>query len=158
MRSEHGAAAPVRRSLLVPVAAGIGVGLAAALTARFAMAWSPTAAMVVGIAIAIMVGGSIWTVTRSKVRSDAQDHERRRRLSERWTLEILPSLRASGLPNLGAYESALADMERRRTDAQRLRLEAEQDDLQAAAAAQAAASLESRRVELAGLEGRVHSE
>jgi hypothetical protein len=152
--SEPSPAAPVRRSLFVPIAAGIGVGLAAAFTARFAMAWSGTAAIVVGIAIAIMVAGSIWTVTRSKVRSDAQDHERRRRLSERWTLEILPSLRASGLPNLAAYESALADMERSRTEAQELRLEAEQDDLQAATAAQAAASLESRRVELAGLEGQ----
>jgi DNA repair exonuclease SbcCD ATPase subunit len=152
--SEPGPAAPVRRSLLVPVAAGIGAGLAAALTARFAMAWSGTAAIVAGIAIAIMVAASIWAVTRSKVGSDAQDHERRRRLSERWTLEILPSLRASGLPNLAAYESALANMEQRRTEAQKLRLEAEQDDLQAAAAAQAAASLESRRVELAGLEGQ----
>lgn len=154
MGSEPGPTAPVRRSPIVPVAAGIGLGLAAALMARFAMAWSGTAAIVAGIAIAIMVAGSIWTVTRSQVRSDTQDHERRRRLSERWTLEILPSLRTSGLPNLAAYESALAEMERRRTEAQRLRLEAAQDDLQAASAAQAAAPLEGRRVELAGLEGQ----
>ncbi len=145
-------AAPIRPSLLVPVAAGIGAGLAAALATRFSMAYSGTAAMVAGIAIAILVGGALWTVARRKASPDATDHERRHRVSERWSLEVLPSLRTSGLPNLVAYESALADVERRRTEAQRMRLEAEQDDLQAAAAAQAAASLESRRVELASLE------
>lgn len=146
-------AALVRRSLLVPLAVGIAAGLVAALAARFAMASSGTAAVIAGIVIAILVGSSLWTVARSRVRSDAEVHERGRRLSERWTLEVLPSLRAASLPNLAAYEGALADMEQRRTEAQRLRLEAEQEDLQAAAAVQAAAALESRRIELARLEG-----
>ena len=84
-------------------------------------------------------------------------YESRRRLSERWALEVLPSLREARLPDLAAYEGALTDMERRRTEAQQLRLEAEKDDLQAAAASQAAASLEARRTELAALESQMSS-
>jgi hypothetical protein len=144
--------APARPSPLLPIVVGCGAGLIVMLAAQFALASSASAAIVAGAAVAILVGGSMWTIIRNRARSDGQEHDRHRRLSERWSLEVLPSLRASGLPDLAAYENAFADMERRRTEAQRLRLGAEQDDLQAAAASQAAASLQIRRAELADLE------
>ncbi len=147
-------AAPDQRSPIIPIAVGIGAGLIVMLAARFALAISTTAAIAVGATIAIVVCGSMWNVIRSRVRSNAEEHERYRRFSERWSLEVLPSLRESRLPDLAAYESALTDMEGRRTEAHRLRLAAEQDDLQAAAASQAAALLEGRRAELAGLESQ----
>ena len=113
--------------------------------------------MLAAVTASIVVGVSLWIVLRNKARSDSADHEGSRRLSERWALEVLPSLREARLPDLAAYEGAVADIERRRTEAQQLRFEAEKDDLQAAAASQAAASLEGRRAELVVLESQVLS-
>jgi len=130
---------------------GFVAGLIVMVATRFEMASSGAVAILAGAAVAILVGGSMWTVIRSRARSHTEERERGRRLSERWSTEVLPTLQKSGLPDLVAYESALSEMERRRTESQRLRLEAEKEDLQAAAASQAAASLESRRAELTGL-------
>jgi len=154
MRLIAAPAAAVRRSPFVPVAVSLGTGLIVTLAARFAMAPSGRVAILAGVAVTIIVGGLMWTVSRNRARSHAEGHERHRRLAERWSLEVLPSLRTSGLPDLEAYENVLADMVGRKTEAHRLRLDAEQDDLQAAEASQSAASLESRRAEIAGLEGK----
>jgi DNA repair exonuclease SbcCD ATPase subunit len=145
-------AVPAESSPLMPVAAGAGAGLVVALVLRSAIAPPALITILAAVTAAIVVGLSIWTVLRNKVRADAEGYESRRRLSERWALEVLPSLREARLPDLAAYEGALTDMERRRAEAQQLRLAAEKYDLQAAAAAQAAASLEARRAELAALE------
>ena len=150
-------AASMPRSPLVPLVAGAATGLIVALLARLAAAASAFVTMLAAVTASIVVGMSLWIVLRNKARSDSADHEGSRRLSERWALEVLPSLREARLPDLAAYEGAVADMERRRTEAQQLRFEAEKDDLQAAAASQAAASLEGRRAELAVLESQVLS-
>ena len=142
---------PVRRTPLVPVSAGVAAGVFAAAIAVLAMDSSGTVAVTVAIAVAAVIGGAIWAVGYSHELSETDRYEQRRRLSERWTLEVLPSLRTAGLTSLASYEGALAELDRRRAEAQRLRQEADEDDLQAAAAAKAAAPLESRRMELAGL-------
>ena len=147
-------AATVRSSPLVPVAAGAGAGLIVALLVRLVVALSTLVTILAAVTAAVIVGLAIWTVLRSKARSDEEALESRRRLSDRWDLEVLPSLREARLPDLAAYESALTDMDRRRTEAQQLRLEAQKDDLQAAAASLAAASLQGRLAELAALESQ----
>ncbi len=147
-------AAPAEPSLLVPAAVGAAAAVVVALVLRSAIAPSALIAMLAAVTGAI-VGLSLWSVLRSKARTAAEGYENHRRLSERWSVEVLPSLREARLPDLAAYEGALTDMERRRTEAQQLRLDAEKDDLQAAAASLAAASLEGRRAELAALESQM---
>jgi len=146
-------AAPAEPSLLVPVATGAAAAVVVALVLRSAIA--PSALTILAAVTAAIVGLSLWSVLRSKARTAAEAYENHRRLSERWAVEVLPSLREVRLPDLGAYEGACTDKERRRTEAQQLRLDAEKDDLQAAAASLAAASLEGRRAELAALESQM---
>jgi hypothetical protein len=146
-------AAPAEPSPLIPAAAGAVVAVVVALALRSAIA--PLALAILAAATAAIIGLSFWSVLRNKARTAAVGYENYRRLSERWAAEVLPSLREARLPDLAAYEGGLIDIERRRTEAQQLRLAAEKDDLQAAAASLAAASLEARRAELAALEGQV---
>lgn len=146
-------AAAARPSPLVPVAAGAGAALIVALVVTLVVALSPLDTTLAAVIAFVAVGLATWIVLRNRARADDEAFEIRRRLSDRWAMEVLPSLREARLPDLAAYEGVLADMERRRTEAQQLRLEAEKDDLQAAASSQAAASLQGRRAELAALEG-----
>jgi hypothetical protein len=148
-------APPAESSALVPVAVGAGVGLGVALLLRSAIAPTALITILAALTAAIVGGLTIWIVLRNKSAANTQGYENSRRLSERWELEVLPSLREARLPDLAAYEGALTDMEGRRAEAQQLRLEAEKDDLRAAAASQAAASLEGRRTELATLESHM---
>jgi hypothetical protein len=147
-------AAPIRRSPLVPVFVGLAAGLIVMLVARFVVGSATSLAILASVTIGIIVGGSIWTVGRSRARSSASEHERYRRVSERWSLEVVPSLRSAGLQELADYETTFANLESRKKEAGQLRLDAEQEDLQAAAASQAAASLESRRLEMTALQSQ----
>ena len=63
-----------------------------------------------------------------------------------------PSLLAAGLTKLADYEGAVADVQRQRAEAQRLRQQADQDDRDAGEAQSSAAPLESRREVLGRLE------
>ena len=86
------------------------------------------------------------------MRAQSADYEQRARRRDRWTQEVEPSLRAAGLAKLADYDSAVADLERRKADAQRLRDLADREDHDAGEAERSAAPLESRREELARLE------
>ena len=61
-------------------------------------------------------------------------------------------MRAAGLTKLADYEGAVADLERQKVEAQRLRNQADRDDHDAGEAERRAAPLESRREEVARLE------
>ncbi len=63
-----------------------------------------------------------------------------------------PSLLAAGLTKLTDYEGAVADVQRQRAQAQRLRQQADQDDRDAGEAQSSAALLQSRRDVLGRLE------
>lgn len=147
-------AAPAKASLFVPAAAGAAASVVMALVLRSAIASSALITILAAVTGAI-VGLLVWSVLRNRARTAAEGYENHRRLSERWSLEVLPSLREARLPDLADHEGALTDMAHRRTEAQRLRLDAEKDDLQAAAESLAAASLAGRRAELAALEGQI---
>jgi chromosome segregation ATPase len=146
------ASVPAEPSPVVPVVAGTVAGLVAILVAKFPMAFSATVAVTGGIVIGALVALAVWALSRGNAHQASEEHHRRQRRSERWALEVEPSLRAAHLPNLAAYDAALTDVAHLRGEVQRLRLDADEDDRQAALANQAATTLEGRRAELSQLE------
>jgi hypothetical protein len=144
---------PAQSSPLLPAAlaavatfAGVFIGI------RLGIGWSVPVALLAGLLAAAMVGGLTWVSLQGRVRAQSAEHEQRARRRDRWAREVEPSLRAAGLESLAAYEGAVADLERQKVEAQRLRNQADRDDLDAATAERAAISLESRRDELDRLE------
>ena len=144
---------PVQSSPLIPVAlaavatlAGVFIGI------RLGIGWSVPVALLAGLLAAAMVGGLTWVSVQGRVRAQAAEHEQRARRRDRWAREVEPSLRAAGLESLAVYESAVADLERQKVEAQRLRNQADRDDIDAGNAERAAIPLESRRDELDRLE------
>jgi hypothetical protein len=123
-----------------------------ALGIRLGAGWSLSAALLVGFVAAAIAGGLAWAALQGRVRADAAEREQRTRRRERWTQEVEPRLRAAGLATLEDYEAAIADLERQRVEAQRLRNQADRDDLDAGDGERRAAALESRRDELDRME------
>lgn len=119
---------------------------------RFGLGWSLSAALLAGVVAAALAGGLTWVGLRGRGRLPLaeQEHEARRR--DRWTQEVEPRLRAAGLATLADYEGAVADLERQKVEIQRLRNQADRNDLDAGEAERTAAPLESRRDELERLE------
>lgn len=144
--------APQRSSLAPAALAAVVTFAVVAAGIRFGVGGSLTAALLAGLAAAAMVGGVAWAGLRGRARGQAAEHEQRTRRRDRWTQEVQPSLRSAGLAKLADHEGAIADLERRRLEAQRLRNQADRDDLDAADVERGAASLESRRDELDRLE------
>lgn len=144
---------PAQSPPTIPVAlaaiaafAGVFIGI------RIGMGWSVPVALLAGLLAAAMVGGLTWVSLQGRVRAQSAEHEQRARRRDRWAREVEPSLRAAGLESLAAYEGAVADLERQRVEAQRLRNQADRDELDAGNAERAAVPLESRRDELDRLE------
>jgi hypothetical protein len=144
---------PVQSSPLIPVVlaavatfAGVFIGI------RLGTGWSVPVALLAGLVAAAMAGGLTWVSLHGRVRVQSAEHEHRERRRDRWAREVEPSLRAAGLESLAAYEGAVADLERQKLEAQRLRNQADRDDLDAGNAERAAIPLESRRDELDRLE------
>lgn len=149
--SSHGHAAT--RSPLVPAALAALMAFAVlALGIRLAAGWSLSAALLAGLVAAAIAGGLAWGALQGRVRADAAEREQKTRRRERWTQEVEPRLRAAGLATVTDYEAATADLERQRVEAQRLRNQADRDDLDAGDAERRAAALESRRDELDRME------
>lgn len=144
---------PAQSSRLVPAAlaavatfAGVFGGL------RFGLGWSLLAVLLAGFVAAAMASWLVWVGFQSRVRAQSTDHEQRTRRRDRWAREVEPSLHAAGLENLADYEGTVADLERQKVEAQRLRNQADRDDLDAGSTERAAVPLESRRDELDRLE------
>ena len=144
--------APQPTPLMPTVLAVVLTFAIVATSLRLGAGWSLSAALAAGIVAAAMAGGVAWAGLQSRVRSQSADHERRTRRRDRWTQEVEPRLRAAGLTKLADYEGAVADLERQKVEAQRLRNQADRDDLDAGEAERRAAPLESRRDEVARLE------
>lgn len=141
------------RSPILTVALTFAVAFAAVATAaHLGLGWPVATALLTGFTAAVIVGGSVWVGVRTRARTQFADYERRARHNERWAQEVQPSLSAAGLSTLGAYEDALADLERLKVEAQGLRDLADREDHAAAESERSAAPLESRRKELARLE------
>src|SRR5690606_11562171 len=113
--------------------------------------WSVPVTLLGGLLAAAMVGGLTWASLQGRVRAQSAEHEQRARRRDRWAREVEPSLRAADLDTLAAYEGAVADLERQKAEAQRLRNQADRDDLDAGNAERAAIPHESRRDELGRL-------
>ena len=130
----------------------VGTLVVVATAARLGLGWPLPIALLTGLVAAGIVSGGAWVGLQGRVRAQSADYEQRARRRDRWTQEVEPSLRAAGLAKLADYDSAVADLERRKADAQRLRDLADREDHDAGEAERSAAPLESRREELARLE------
>jgi hypothetical protein len=140
-------------SPLMPVALTfLGTLVVVATVAHLGFGWPLPIALLAGLAAAAIVGGVAWVGLQSRVRAQSAEYEQGVRRRDRWTQEVEPSLRAAGLAKLADYESAVADLERQKTETQRLRDQADREDQDAGEAERSAATLESRREELARLE------
>jgi len=146
--------APATQSpLLIPVALAALVTFAAvAAAARFGLGASLASALLAGAAGAMVAGGLVRGVLQGRLHAQGAEQEQRTRRRDRWVREVEPSLRAAALKTLADYEGACADLERQKLEAQRLRNQADRDDLDAVDAERRSAPLESRREELARLE------
>jgi hypothetical protein len=128
--------------VLVAVAASTHVGLGLPL---------PTAVLA-GLVVAVVLGGAIWLGLQGRSRAQSAEYERGGRRRDQWAQEVKPSLLAAGLAKLADYESAVAEVQRQKEEAQRLRAQADQDDRDAGKAESSHAPLESRREVLGRLE------
>jgi DNA repair exonuclease SbcCD ATPase subunit len=143
---------PPSSPLLTVILAFVVLLLVVAATTRFGFGGTPAVALLFGLAAALVGAGAIWAVLRIRVRAASLDYQQRTRHRERWTQEVLPSLRRASLTKLTDYDGAVLELERQRADARRLREEADREDLEAVDAERTVASLGSRREELARLE------
>jgi hypothetical protein len=153
LKTDSNQAPAAQPSLLLPVALAALVALAGvAAGIRFGLGGSLVSALLGGFAGAAVAGGLVWVRLQGRVRAQSLEHELRARRRDRWAREVEPSLRTAGVEKLADYESAGADLERQKLEAQRLRNQADRDDLDAVDAERRAALLESRRDDLGRLE------
>lgn len=140
-------------SLLVPIASAALVAFAGvAAGVRFGWDTSLVTALLAGSVGASVAGVLVWTLLQGRRHAAAADQQELTQRRDRWRREVEPSLRAAALPTLADYEGAFADLERQKLEAQRLRNQADRDDLDAVDAERRAAPLEARRDELGRLE------
>jgi hypothetical protein len=140
-------------SPLIPAAVAAVVTLAIVATGmRLGVGGSLTVALLAGFVAAMVTGRLVWAGLQGRVRVQPAELEHKARCRDRWTQEVEPSLRSAGLVKLADYDVALADREGQKVEAQRLRSQADRDDMDAADAERRAASLESRRDERDRLE------
>lgn len=143
---------PPSSPLLPVILAFVVLLLVVAATTRLGFGGTPAIALLAGLAAALVGAGAIWAVLQGRVRAASLDYQHRTRHRERWTQDVLPSLRRASLTKLTDYEGAVLELERQRAEARRLREEADHEDREAVDAERAVASLGSRREELARLE------
>jgi hypothetical protein len=140
-------------SPLTPVLlASVGVLVAVAAATRVGFGLPLLTAVLAGLVAAGVLGGAIWVGLQGRVRAGAAGNEQSARRRDQWTQQVKPSLLAADLTKLADYEGAVADVQRQRAEAQRLRQQADQDDRDAGEAQSSAAPLESRREVLGRLE------
>lgn len=153
LKSDSSQAPTAQRSPLIPAALAAVVTFAVVATSmRLGVGWSLTAALLAGFVAAAMAGGLAWTGLQGRVRAQSAEDEQRARRRDRWTQEVEPRLHAADLAKLSDYEGAIADLERQKVEAQRVRNQADRDDLDAGDSERRAAALDSRRDELDRLE------
>jgi hypothetical protein len=143
---------PPSSPLLTVILAFVALLLAVAAITRLGFGGTPAIALLAGLAAALVGAGAIWAVLQTRVRATSLDYQQRTRHRERWSQEVLPSLRRASLTKLTDYDGAVLELERQRADARRLREEADREDREAVDAERTVASLGSRREELARLE------
>jgi hypothetical protein len=143
---------PPSSPLLTVILAFVVLLLVVAAATRLGFGGTLAIALLTGLAAALVGAGAIWVVLKSRVRAASLDYQQRTRHRERWTQEVLPSLRRTNLTKLTDYDGAVLELERQRADARHLREEADREDREAVDAERTVASLGSRREELARLE------
>jgi hypothetical protein len=143
---------PPSSPFLTVILAFVVLLLVVAATTRLGFGGTPAIALLAGLAAALVGAGAIWAVLQGRVRAASLEYEQRTRHRERWTQEVLPSLRRASLTNLTDYDGAVRELERHKADARRLREEADREDREAVDAERTVASLGSLREELSRLE------
>lgn len=152
LKTDSQQAPAVRPSLLLPALAALVALAGVAAGIRLGLGGSLIVALLGGLAGAAVAVGLVWVRLQGRVRAQSVEHELRVRRRDRWAREVEPSLRTAGVETLADCEGAGADLERQKVEAQRLRNQADRDDLDAVDAERRAAPLESRRDELGRLE------
>ena len=153
LKSDSSQAPNARRLPVIPAALAAVVTFAVVATGmRLGPGVSLTTALLAGLVVAAIAGGLAWAGLQGRARVQSAEREQGARRRDRWTQEVEPSLRAADLGTLADYEGAIADLERQKVEAQRLRNQADRDDLDAGDSERRTAALESRREELERLE------